>query len=254
MCLIRPSGTGELKPMLIIEVKLYLNSMRYLVLLFCFFLGSCVPSYLTTRPELVYTWNRGNQPFLNDSAEAEVGDLIYTEFNYRVNPAVELTEDLDSKYGKVSSNMKLSKVEKDDIEAYVSISLTGRSITYLADRNQNGKFDHIMVQARENRTNWKRLKSEVPYRKVHGIKAESGGFELKLVFEGLEGNFLKVSYWEYIEDLTRAASIRDESFMLQSSRPDTIVIEGSKIEILDVNPSMLTYRVLEGFSHEMDEN
>jgi len=225
------------------------KTMRNLIIVLLL-LSGCVPSYLVSRPELMYNNERGFRPFLNDTSKAGIDDTIYTEYDYRINPAVELNRDLETRYASVPGNVKLVKVLKDGKEAYASISLSGRSITYLADNSNNGKFDHIMVQARENPTNWKSFSPEAPYRQVEGIRSETGGYELILTYRGLSDDELTISYRAYRDDLTRAAAIQQFTF---STEMDTLDIHGARIELISLSPDTLSYRMLSGFPDQMKQ-
>lgn len=223
--------------------------MRNLIIVLLL-LSGCIPSYLVSRPELMYNNERGIMPQLNDTSKAGINETIYTEYDYRINPAVELNQDLETRYANVPGNVKLVKVLKDGKEVYASISLSGRSITYLADNDNNGKFDHIMVQARENPTNWKPFSPEAPYRKVEGIRSETGGYELVLTYRGMTDDELNISYRAYRDDLTRAAAIQQFNFR---TGLDTIDIHGARLELIALSPDTLTYRVLSGFPDQMKQ-
>lgn len=221
--------------------------MRYLPIFFMCLLWSCIPTYRLSRPQLVYNFKEGIHPDLHVEVTADSGSVIYTEFNYRINPAIELDKDLKSKNRNVPAGVKLSKMTKDGKEVYGSISVSGQSITYLSDDDKDGEIDHIMVQARKNSTNWKEVTPAISYKQVEGIKAETGGYELELIYHGKKDHTLTIAYREYKGDLTRASTTQKTERLLSKTGKDTITVRGARIAILDATSGKLTYKVLKGF-------
>ncbi|MGF1669141.1 MAG: hypothetical protein ACFCU6_01730 [Balneolaceae bacterium] len=218
-------------------------------LLMILFAG-CISTYRITRPELVHQMREGYEPDLNSLNIAEPGDVMYMEFRFRVNPSVRLKTNLESRYGNVSSNVRLSKMIKDGKEVYGTISITGESITYLSDENDNGEFDNIMVQARRGATNWRDLETSVPYEEAPGIKSETGGFERELVFVGIKDDRIEVIYREYSDDLI-VPSI-EETIYFKPERDGTALIEylGAKIEVISAMDDKLKYKIKKGFEQQ----
>lgn len=226
--------------------------MKNLLPFFLLFLFSCISLSRLTKPELMYNEREGREPDLYTETVAEKGDVIYTEYRYRINPAVRLKEDLETEYANVSSKIRLSKMLKDKRVVYGTISITDESITYLYDEDNDGKFDQLMVQARKNAISWKDLKREAEYEEATGIRSESGGFELELLYEDLRNNIIEITYNEYRDDLTQASFTESIEFELTDNNDNIISHKGIKIEILDATDDQLTYQVLSGSNEEID--
>lgn len=226
--------------------------MKNLFPLFLLFLFSCVSLSRLTKPELMYNEREGREPELETESTAVKGDVIYTEYRYRINPAVRLTEDLETEYANVSSKIRLSKMLKDKRVVFGTISISDESITYLYDEDDDGKFEQLMVQARKNAVNWKELKTEAAYEQAPGIRSESGGFELELLYEGFHDNRVEITYNEYRDDLTQASFTDLIYFELTENSGNIISYKDIKIEIIDATDDQLIYRVLSGSNEEID--
>lgn len=74
---------------------------------------------------------------------------------------------------------------------------------------------------------------------------EKNAFEKHLLFTGLEGNILKFSYREFIDDLARPAFTVDVTYDL--SKDNIIRFKGCALEILEYDNQKLKYRLLSGF-------
>jgi len=224
------------------------KSNRYFLIGFLLLLWGCISTYRLTRPELVHNISEGSKPELFEEATADSGQVIYTEFSYRINPAVELKEPLKNKYTNIRANLKLVKMKKDGEEVFGTVSVTNRSITYLKDKDLNGAFDRFMVQARKNSTNWKKTEQEIPYRQVDGIRSETGGFQMELIYHGLRDSMVTATYREYIDDLTRASSVKEISCRLARKSENILTFNGARINIIEATPQKITYKVEKGFN------
>jgi len=220
--------------------------MKYLLLVSFLFLYSCISLSRITKPELMYDKREGREPELNAESVVETGGVLYTEFSYRVNPAVKLKDDLTTEFANIPSSIRLSKMLKDKKEVYGTISVSDKSITYLYDEDNDGNFDQIMVQARKNATNWRPLKTDAGYEKAMGIKSESDGFELELIYEGRNGNKIEIFYGEYREDLTRASFTDAIEFEFSDNDDNILSYNGIRIEIIEATQNQLRYKILSG--------
>jgi len=201
----------------------------------------------------MYNEMEGREPELNVESVAEKGDVIYTEYRYKINPAVRLTEDLETEYTNISSKIRLSKMMKDKRVVYGTISISDESITYLYDEDNDGKFEQFMIQARKNAVSWKDLKPEAAYKQAPGIRSESDGFEIELMYDGFGGKSIEIVYNEYRDDLTQVSFSESIDFELTENSDNIISHKGIRLEILDATDEQLTYRVLSG-SNEVIES
>ena len=224
--------------------------MKNLLPILFLFLFSCISLSRLTKPELMYNEREGHEPELQAESIAKEGDVIYTEYSYRINPAVRLSEDLESEYANVSSKIRLSKMLKDNRVVYGTISISDESITYLFDEDDDGKFDQLMVQARKNAVSWKDLKTEAAYEQAAGIRSESGGFEIELLHEGFHDNRIEITYNEYRDDLTQVSFAELIGFELTGDGNNILSYKGIEIEIIEATEDQLTYKVLSGSNQE----
>jgi hypothetical protein len=70
-------------------------------------------------------------------------------------------------------------------------------------------------------------------------------FKQTLVYNGLQGNIIKLSYREFINNIAREAYTADIVFDLDLTK--TISYKNCQIEIIDITPNNITYKVLKHF-------
>jgi len=222
---------------------------RLIIFSFTILLAGCISLSRITRPDLEYETEEGSQPELHQQSAARAGDVIYTEFRYRINPSVRLTEDLSTPHADVSSSVRLSKMIKDGNVVYGTISISDQAITYLRDKDGNGKFDRLMVQARKNATGWKKLNEEARYTEARGIKSETGGMESELILEKIdsENNELIFLYSAYRDDLVSPAETETVAATFSEGGESEFAFRSFKMIIHEVTDEEITYTVKSGF-------
>ena len=212
-------------------------------------LAGCISLSRITRPDLDYNIEEGREPQLNEVNSAVVGDVVYWEFRFRINPTVRLTEDLSTSRADVSSSVRLSKMIKDGNVVYGTISVSDESITYLRDKDGNGKFDRYMVQARKNATGWKKLDEEAEYIEASGIRSETEGKEAELILENIdtENNELTFLYTAYTDDLVSPSET--ETVVANYSKRDKseFTFRSFKMIIQKVKDREIVYTIESGF-------
>lgn len=76
-------------------------------------------------------------------------------------------------------------------------------------------------------------------------KASNSRFQQTLIFNGINGNQIKIGYREYSSDLARPAFNNDIEYDLEQS--PIIGYKSAKLEIIDASNTTITYRVIENF-------
>jgi hypothetical protein len=89
------------------------------------------------------------------------------------------------------------------------------------------------------------LDPPVPYRS--GAITGAQGFKNELVYSGIDGDTLRISYREYADNLARPAFAQDLTYPIDSTGPTMIRFQAVQIEVIAANASEITYRVLSGF-------
>ncbi len=212
-------------------------------------LAGCISLSRITRPDLDYNIEEGREPQLSEVDSAGVGDVVYWEFRFRINPTVRLTEDLSTPNADISSSVRLSKMIKDGNVVYGTLSVSDESITYLRDKDGNGKFDRYMVQARKNATGWKKLDEEVDYVEAGGIRSETGGKEAELILENIdtENNELTFLYTAYMDDLVSPSETETIVARYSVGNESEFTFRTFKMLIQEVKDREIVYTIESGF-------
>jgi hypothetical protein len=68
-------------------------------------------------------------------------------------------------------------------------------------------------------------------------------FRQALIFAGLDGKTLRLSYREFTDDMARPAFTQDLTFTMSGKYPETISFRDSAITVLGIDNSGMRYRI-----------
>jgi hypothetical protein len=193
----------------------------------------------------------GRSVELGAEATAAVGDVIYSEFDYMATGGAVMLQPVSKSVGlggsvQVPAGAQLVSATVDGKPGHCTTDLTYhdaiagpyRATCYLDD-NGDSRFERLWVAPGAVGYTYD-LEPPVPYRTTSGYKYE-------LLYQGLDGNTLRIGYREYIDNLARAAFAQELTYPMMPEAATQIRFKSVRIDVLSADASEITYRVLSGF-------
>lgn len=230
------------------RVKLLLVFMLMLL-----FVGGCASIQTVSSPK----HRIGHAVELNELSTANVGDVIFSQFDYYSTEGAVMINSFSKAVGlgsvKVPAGEFLLEVRIDEKKAYCTEHLTYvdplvgpyKTSCYF-DTDDNKRFEKLWVAPGALPFTYD-ISPEIPY-KITEIHTGSQGFKYELLYNGISGNVIHLSYREFIDNLIRPAFQQDITYTIKDEKPTVINFRGVKIEVLSVGNNEIQYRVLSGFN------
>lgn len=130
---------------------------------------------------------------------------------------------------------------KDDLRIYKSDEgyMNGSYLEYpQLIEDANG------IVYRKTLTGQPELKS-TDYKKEQVTKDDSEAYEQSLIYTGSEGNILKFTYREFINDMARPAFSIDATY--DYSKDNVLRFKGALLEVINFDNQSITYKLISGF-------
>jgi hypothetical protein len=217
-------------------------------------LGGCASIQITERN--VVTEKVGQSPPIGTQASTPVGGAVFSQFRYWSKIGYRLDAPVNSPFmlGRVAAmeGDSLVKAVVDGKTAFCTVRRTyvdpvvgPHRTTCFIDAVGTGTFTKI---AAAPGVVWleKDLASPVGYSKSEQISPRSDSFKYELLYQGVSGTTIRLSYREFLDDLARPAYFQDVSYDI-GTLPVTLTFKTVKLEVLSADDNALTYRVLSGF-------
>lgn len=205
-----------------------------------------------SQPEL----RSGAEPNLNQPWSVGVGEAIYTEFNYvssfGATPIKTQSQSLGFNTIQIAAGSYLAKAQVGGVDAYCTTN--GNAYTAIGgeyrniclyDTNKSGQFDKYWVMNTMG-TQYD-LTPPLPYKLVEKT-TDAGGFRYELLYQGIQGDTLRVAYREFKNDMARPAFQQDLTYTMSKSGPTEIGFRGVNISVSSANNAKIDYIVRSGFS------
>jgi hypothetical protein len=198
----------------------------------------------------------GETPEKGVDTEVSVGEVIYAKFDYVEYYGARIPAGYNGKFmlGQVSvppSTLFVEHTAKQQQVQYCSrepLYVQGRTLTDIVcfkDTNQDGKFEEIRVPSLRF-GGWAKLKvPPLPYEE--GVDHEqTKGFRQELLYQGIDGNSLSLSYREFIDSLARPAFQQDVRYTLDADGETEIAFRGARFLVFSASNTSLRYRLVAG--------
>jgi hypothetical protein len=199
----------------------------------------------------------GRSVELHTEATAAVGDVVYSEFDYMATGGAVMLEPVSKSVGlggsvQVPTGAQLVSATVDGKPGYCTTDLTYhdaiagpyRATCYL-DGNGDSRFDTLWVAPGAIGFTYD-LGPPIPYRHAQ-ITSGASGYKYELLYQGLDGNTLRIGYREYTDNLARPAFAQDLTYPMAPETTTQIRFKSVRIDVLSADASEITYRVLSGF-------
>lgn len=225
----------------------------YLLVVAVLLLAGCA-STAVNRPATSY--EIGEFPEIGQRRVANVGDVIYTKYDYVAQKGARLTDGYEGGFllGRVgvpagtflrALGVGGSVEYCTERELYYD-PLTGPyDVVCFADWDRDGRFEKVRVPSLKF-GNWGEVKGS-PLAFREDSQTLESGFKKELLYQGISGSTVTVAYREYSDDLIRPAFQQQASYTLEAPGPTTVGFQEVRIEIYGADNQGLDYRVVQGF-------
>lgn len=192
----------------------------------------------------------------NTTVDANVGDTIFSQFDYSSRDGITTAQPFTQGAGlgrvRLPDGAFLAPYLIDNQKTYCTEEnvyydpLMGAiSPACFRDINGNGAFEKMLVKPGPVFLNYD-LEQDLPYKKTT-LSSGSTGYIYELLYNGVSGNVINISYREFLDNFIRPAFQQDLQYTLATDGATQISFKGVKMEILSANNNQITYRVITGF-------
>jgi hypothetical protein len=217
-------------------------------------LAGCAPIQITERS--IVTEKVGQSPQIGTSTSTPVGGTVFSQFRYWSKVGYRLE-------GPVNSSFMAGHVAVAQGEPLVKSIIDGKDVFCTERRTYSDPVlgphrTTCFIASAGTRTLTrmtvpsgggafeKDLASPVPYSTFEQILPRAEAFKYELLYEGISGKTIRLSYREFRGDLARPAESQDLLYDIDAL-PVTLTFKTVQLEVLGADNHALTYRVLSGF-------
>ena len=220
-------------------------------------LASCLLAGCATTGSMLLPAQRkvGEDPPLGSRSTVEVGEALYSLYDYSESKSARLLSGYDHPYalGRISVTPSDGMPQRANPNRLIAEFCTARKtyrdplvgpydVTCFLDVNTDGVFDKVKVPSIKFGSS-SEVKQAAAYRVVSDLQ---DGFRRELVYSGLDGSTLRLVYREFNQGLARPAFSQDLTYQLGEAGTTTISFRGARIDIHQAGNQGITYTVVKG--------
>lgn len=228
--------------------------MKRALLLSAFVVTGCASGQVS--PTSLATEKVGQTPPLGTHVTTPVGGVVFSQFRYWSRPGYKIEDPVSVQYG-------IGHVAVARGEALVPSTMDGKPVLCTARRTYHdpllgphrstcfvgpavpGTLTRIAAVPGVVWTE-RDLPHPVRYSPSEQFLPRPDAFKHELLYQGVSGKTIRLSYREFLTDLEQPATHEDLSYDV-SSMPALLTFKAVRIEVHAADDKALTYRVLSGF-------
>lgn len=196
----------------------------------------------------------GAEPPIGARARKDVGEVIYSKFDYTATVGVRLLEDFSTRellrhvdlvqgtFLTATNGKKAT--DYCSKEGSVSGFAPGEFVCF-RDLNRDGRLEQLHIPGTRFGA-YKMLKGPGPAYKEDLDLDATTGFRRELLYDGLSGGIVRLGYREFINSLARPAFQQDLTYTLDQTGPTEVVFRGARLRIYSASNEGIDYEVLGG--------
>ena len=217
-----------------------------MVLLLIFSSLSCFAQQITKSESL---YKESISVELDKILNGEIGkNLIEFEKSFYY-PAIKITKGNSTTPGMFGTKigegfLYLKKGTSEGYDLYFPVG--SGNITGIAVSQADGT-DKMFTIMTSTRVKFKDLKEKVEYNKLEYPDGEKDNFKQQIIYNGKDGNTVRFSYREYINELARPAFTQELQYDLADG--NLIGFKGLRLEIMKLSNVGIEYKILSNFSN-----
>lgn len=233
---------------------MYKNIALPIMILFLALIAGCATAI---TPLSVY--KSGKEPTLGITTHVDVGEAIYTEFDYIEQESAYLINGYMKPFGlgkiTIAPGYLLLGYLGDGKKQYCTPTLEYSPpmagpydiVCFSDSNNDKNSFDKIRVPT-INFGSWIDINDSIPYKP--GVAAAAKGTKFELLYQGIFNGTLKITYREYIDSLARPAFFQEVNYTLNPNGITNISFRRADIDVIEANNNGITYRIKDGFKNK----
>lgn len=181
-------------------------------------------------------------PEVNVNSSATAGSQMFERLTTTGLAAVQIDEDASfgQLFGKETvTAASMLAIARDDDRLVACQIVYKYNVLCLTDLDKDGRFDKIEPDATLFSS---KLNPPRPYHRGKAIPIPEGDtFKQNLVYLGMAGSTLRLSYREFINDMARPAFTEEVTFNLSGKYPETVAYKDLVIDVLGTGNAGLSY-------------
>jgi hypothetical protein len=217
--------------------------MKKLIMVGGLIISGCA-SVQTIPPQ----YQTGRFPEPNVRTSVNVGQVMLSEYDYLAQDRAVLRDSLSGSFwsgrNAAVAGSSLVAAMSQGVKVYC-LPPGGMGSPCVKDTNGDGLFDKAStMNAYGILVNESNIEP-VGYRQ--GEQNIEDGFKYELIYQGLDGNVVRIAYREYTENLARPAFSQDLSYTLELEGPTGVRFRDASLTIHSANNNEISYTVQTGF-------
>lgn len=183
--------------------------------------------------------------------EAPVGGVIASKFDYSTIQAARTTSSAKlpgwlSPTIQVNTRLVMGSIGADTVWCPPT-PLPPGGIVCLADADNDSKLEKFYAANGMGAMQASPMKIAPPL-EISKFEAAGGeGFKYELLYQGISGNVIGLSYREYTENLIRPGFQQDLTYTLEPNGPTELVFRSIRLKVWSASNQAISYEVLAGF-------
>ena len=201
--------------------------------------AACAPAVSVQQPAVIA--KKGQEPSIGDVSMANVGAVMFTEYNYSEAEETRLVNAVSETFGlgarlQAPAGTMLNGATVSGRRAYCTATPNfaypfedfSRSVCFF-DTDQDGLLDEYWI-AGTAETASRRVPAPAKYTVMQTTNNVGGGFKKDLVYQGMQADTLRISYREYADDMARPAFAQDLTYNIEKGEPTIVVFQNVRMD------------------------
>lgn len=217
--------------------------MKILIVTGLLIISGCA-SVQTIPPQ----YQTGHFPDLNVRTNVNVGQVMLSEYDYLAQDRAVLRDSISGSFwsgrNAAVAGSSLVAAMSQGVKIYCQPP-GGMGSPCVKDTNGDGFFDKASTMNAYGMLVNESNIDPVGYRQ--GDQNIEDGFKYELIYQGLDGNVVRIAYREYTENLARPAFSQDLSYTLEVNGSTPVRFRDASLTIHSANNNEISYTVQSGF-------
>jgi hypothetical protein len=181
----------------------------------------------------------GEAPKLNTPTEKEVGDAIYSKFNYTETAGIKIDQAMTTRLLTRKINIPEGTFlwrhdEKKNTHFCASRSTVpglwnDKEVVCFRDTSNDSRLDSIHILGTAFGS-WSNLQEPIRFHEATQL-AQGGGYRYELLYEGVASGVLRLTYREFVNDMARPSFTQELTYTLEPTGQGTVVFRGARLRV-----------------------
>lgn len=217
-----------------------------------FFIACWIVLPVSAQPSPGAKRHVGEEPALAVQTTRDVGEVIYSKFDYVATSGVRLLDSFEGKelLRKIylpRGTFLAARSAKGQVDLCTEPGLfegfDEGEVVCFRDSDRDGRLEQLHIPGTRFGA-WRMLKA-APLRYEEAIDLDrTKGFRRELLYDGLAGGVVRLGYREFIDNMARPAFQQDLTYTLEPEGPTDAAFRGARIRIHRASNQEISYEVV----------